>query len=133
MSSYAIHFKDADKDKIKRLIDFVRSLDYVKSVEPFQANTPVKKEEDIVPTQSNEFVPVSEIKTLYPNQWVLLANPQKKGVVLLGGQVLMHDSDKREFALKAKDLLTKYAGLMHFFTGETAPRAHTGLARKVSI
>lgn len=131
-SIYAIHFKDADKDKIKRLLDFVRSLDFVQSVELYQASKPVKTDEHTIPTQSNEFVQVSEIKTLYPNQWVLLANPKKEGAILLGGQVLLHDSDKRAFALKAKDLVKKYRGLTHFFTGEVPSFARTGLARKIS-
>ena len=51
---------------------------------------------------------------------------------MLGGQVMLYERDKREFALKAKDMIQKNTGLTHFFTGESPRHGHVGLARKVS-
>lgn len=80
--------------------------------------------------ENSTFLPIDSIKSIYPNQWVLIANPQKEGRHLLGGQVLLFDHDKREFALKAKELIRTNVGLTHFFTGELPRQGHIGLARK---
>lgn len=133
MSTYSIHFTDTDREKIERLLDFVRSLDFVSSVEPVTEDSVAPTEAAPASISSDQFIPVSELKSLYPNEWVLLANPQKKNNALLGGLVLIHDADKRSFALKAKDLLKKYPGATHFFTGEAPSHARTGLARKTTI
>lgn len=131
MTTYAIHFKDEDKEKINRLLDFVRSLDFVQSVELFPTGTTSSTEESPPPQSSEGFLPLSEIKRLYPDEWVLLDKAHKTGATILGGVVLLHEADKRLFALKARDFIKKDAHLTHFFTGELPHRAQTGLARKI--
>ncbi|MBX2929122.1 MAG: hypothetical protein KF852_14895 [Saprospiraceae bacterium] len=131
MSTYAIFFKDTDTEKVNKLVDFMRSLDFVDSVEPIHPG--VVNDDQSVPESSEDFIAVSDLKKLYPDQWVLLANPQKKGAVLLGGIVLVHDRDKREFALKAKDLIKEHPGVTHFYTGVIPRHAHVGLAKKTQL
>jgi hypothetical protein len=128
MSTYAISFKDADAEKVNRLVDFMRSLDFVDSVEPIQLG--VANDVESIPESSEGFTSVVDLKKLYPDQWVLLANPRKKGTSLLGGIVLVHERDKKEFALKAKELIRAHPGATHFYTGETPRHAHAGLAKK---
>ena len=132
MSSISIHFKDATESKIKPLLDYVRSLDFVQSIEIRSESAPAETvEKPASQSFSNEFLEVAELKNRFPNQWVLLANTQKNETKIIGGQVLLHEIDKRTFALKAKDLLKKHPAVAHFFTGETATRRHIGLARKL--
>jgi hypothetical protein len=118
-------------DKIQRLLDYVRSLDFVQSVEPASDNIPDTLPQNPTPGEKNGFVPITDIKKLYPNQWVLIADAQKEGASILGGHVLCNDSDKRQFALKAKDLIRLHQQVTHFFTGEITKQARTGLMRKV--
>jgi hypothetical protein len=70
---------------------------------------------------------VDEIVSQYPNQWVLLGNPEMKtpnsnGTLmnrLLRGVVILASKDKRELAFRAKDIVTKYDETACLFTGET--------------
>ena len=87
--------------------------------------------EAAAPQLRDAFVPLATVKSLYPDEWVLLANVEKKGMDLIGGQVVLHEKDKRTFALKAKALIQGNKGLAHFYTGELPRYGHIGLARKV--
>ena len=75
----------------------------------------------------NEPLTIDQIRSTYPEQWVLIGNPNLGDSDLVGsvvsklqsGVVLYHSKDKREIAYKAKELTQ---GVEHFtciFTGET--------------
>ena len=59
-----------------------------------------------------EILTKEQIKQLYPNQWVLIGNPQLGNPLVLGsiisklesGVVIYGSQDKREIAYKSKDL-----------------------------
>ena len=104
MATYSIQFKETDRQKIEALIEFVKSLDFVQSVD--------------------------EIRRLHPNEWVLLGNPVSEGGVLLGGTVIFHDPEKRGMALRGKGLFGGYERATHFFAGEMPKRPAIGLMRK---
>jgi hypothetical protein len=67
-----------------------------------------------------------EIKQAYPEQWVLignpeLSNPEINGLIankLTRGVVLFASKDKREIAYKAKDLRKHVESTVCIFTGE---------------
>lgn len=126
MTTYAIRFKDTERHKIKVLVDFMQSLDFVESVEKtgeFLENEPdIKK-------QPKGYLLKKEICHLYPNEWVLLSNAHLDGTEIIGGVVLLHHKDKRSLALSAKDILSQHPQTAHFFTGEIPQRATNGLAR----
>ena len=77
----------------------------------------------------DETLTVDQIKSTYPNQWVLignpvLANPELVSSVinkLQSGIVLYHSKDKREVAYKAKELTQGVERFACVFTGE-APK-----------
>ena len=131
MNSYSIHFKNADSQKINAFIDFVKSLDFVQSVESFSLPKPAPSKPKKT-AQADEFQTVAEIKRLFPNEWVLLANPRHEGIEILGGTVVLHDPDKRSMAVRGRDLVKNYQGITHFFTGEFPKRATIGLMRKIN-
>ncbi len=73
------------------------------------------------------YLPIERIKELYPNQWVLLANTQAKGMNILGGCVILNTPDKHQLALEGRDLVKQYTQVRHFYTGELPKRKHIGL------
>jgi hypothetical protein len=127
---YAIQFKESEPQRIQKLLDYVQSLDFVQSVKPFS------EEENVVETPLGApvegYLTTEEIKKLHPNQWVLIAYTRKKDTQILGGKILLHEVDKRELALKGKDLIRQYPNVNHFYTGEFPTHARIGLLRKIS-
>ncbi len=73
-----------------------------------------------------EFLSFEKIKTLYPNEWVLIGNPELKNpeveasIVsqLIGGIVIFHTKDKKDLAYKGRDLKKNYESVTCVWTGE---------------
>ena len=71
---------------------------------------------------------IDEILNQYPNQWVLIGNPEMKkpnsnGTLitrLIKGVVLLASKDKRELAFRAKEIVRDYEETACLFTGEVA-------------
>jgi hypothetical protein len=69
---------------------------------------------------------LEQIKSNYPNEWVLLGNPLldepevEASIIsqLISGIVLFHSKDKRELAYKAKEVKKSYESTTLIFTGE---------------
>ena len=74
----------------------------------------------------NELLTIDQIRSAYPEQWVLVGNPilgdpGKVGSViskLKSGIVLYTSKDKREIAYKAKELTEGVERFTCIFTGE---------------
>lgn len=74
----------------------------------------------------NEALTIDQIRSTYPEQWVLVGNPvmgnpnQVGSVIskLQSGVVLYHSKDKREIAYKAKALTQDVEHFACIFTGE---------------
>ena len=73
-----------------------------------------------------EILTKEEILKRYPNQWVLVGNPELNNLdtlgtiisKLLGGTVLLFGKDKREIGYKAKEVRKGYDSVTLIFTGE---------------
>jgi hypothetical protein len=73
-----------------------------------------------------EFLFVEKIKNLYPNEWVLIGNPElrnpevEQSIVsqLIGGIVVFHSKDKKELAYKGRDLRKGFESITCVWTGE---------------
>lgn len=129
-TTYAIEFKESEPQQIQKLLDFVQSLDFVRSVKAFseennEVNVPIS-----APVEG--YLTTDAIKILHPNEWVLIAYTRKDATRILGGKVLLHESDKRNLALKGRDLIRQFPDVNHFYTGEFPKRAHIGLLRKIA-
>jgi hypothetical protein len=64
-------------------------------------------------------ISLTNIKQLYPNEWVLIGNPtEKNGDVF--GEVVIHEKDKKQLVNKAVDTQLKnvYDKTILRFTGE---------------
>ena len=64
---------------------------------------------------------IEDIKSSYPDEWILLGNPEMDvyGQNILSGIVLYHGSDKRELSYRDKPLLKKYKHRAVFFNRVT--------------
>ncbi len=68
----------------------------------------------------------SKIKELYPNQWVLLGNPELRNLKinasfmsrLISGYVLLANKDKRELAYQSREVVGGYNETVCIYTGE---------------
>lgn len=73
-----------------------------------------------------EILTKEEIIQKFPDQWVLIGNPQLDNLDTLGsimsklvsGVVLLNGKDKREIAYRAKDVRQGYPGVTLVYTGE---------------
>jgi hypothetical protein len=73
-----------------------------------------------------EILSFEAIKTLYPNEWVVIGNPVLDDETTLGsiadkliqGVVLLHSKDKRELVAKTKSARAGFESIACVFTGE---------------
>ena len=113
MTTVSLQFKEAEKHQIEVWLDYLRSLDFIQTI---------KVKEEQLP-----YLLIEDIKYQYPNQWVLLANAQVEGINIIGGRVILNSTDKRELALKGRDMVKDYTQVRHFYTGEMPHQKHIGL------
>ena len=113
MTTFSVQFKDAEREQIKIWLDYLRSLDFIQAV----------KEKD----DAKSYLSIEDIKQLYPNQWVLLADARAEGLHILGGRVILNAPDKHQLALNGRDLVKEHKQVRHFYTGEHPHQKHIGL------
>lgn len=73
-----------------------------------------------------EVLTIEQIKSKYPNQWVLVGNPELTDPSILGsiasklvsGVVLLSSTDKREIGYRAKYVKAGYDTITCIYTGE---------------
>ena len=62
---------------------------------------------------------IEEIKMTYPNEWVLLGNPQTELAAVQSGILLFHGKDYLEVCYKGSELGKTYDSRTIIYTGET--------------
>jgi len=72
---------------------------------------------------------IDDIKKSYPDEWILLGDPEKDeyGMDIYSGVVLYHSPDKREVAYLGRPLAEGYSRVTWFFNRVT-PRTGSGRA-----
>lgn len=66
----------------------------------------------------NEVLTVNEIKAAYPDQWVLVGNPQISVASLIAGVVIWNGKDKRDILKANVNWRDRFESATTFFTGE---------------
>ena len=61
---------------------------------------------------------IDQITRQYPDEWVLVGNPDLSGANVLGGFVIDHSKDKREIAYRQQNWRERYQTAIMVFTGE---------------
>ncbi|MFZ4476868.1 MAG: hypothetical protein ACOYPR_16845 [Saprospiraceae bacterium] len=72
-----------------------------------------------------------EIKTQYPDEWVVLGNPIFDGMQILNGTVLAHHPDKRVASIEGGERREGFNKFTLTFTGQLKSNYHTGLLRTI--
>jgi hypothetical protein len=78
---------------------------------------------------------ISDIKKLYPNEWVLIGNPimDESKLDVLEGIPLFHSKDKKEVCYIGRDKTTSYDKITLIYTGSFRPaRKITGIFNRIT-
>ena len=81
-----------------------------------------------------QLITISDIKNLYPDEWILLGNPVKdeNGVDFLSGIPIYHSKDKKEVCYIGRDKTEGFDKITLIYTGSFKPiRKLTGVFRRV--
>ena len=81
----------------------------------------------------NSYIAFDELKKLYPNEWVLLGDPEMKNTSVLGGIVLYHSKDKKEVCYIGRDKTSNFDKITLIYTGTFRPtRKITGIFNRIT-
>ena len=64
------------------------------------------------------FVLMDELKVLYPNEWLLLGNPEMRNTTVLGGTLLYHSKDKKEVCYIGRDKTNNFSKVTIAYAGD---------------
>ena len=77
------------------------------------------------------FITFDQIKQLYPNEWVLLGNPEMKNTTVMGGIVVYHSKDKKEVCYIGRDKTADFAKVTIAFAGDLQQIRKIGILRRL--
>ncbi len=82
-----------------------------------------------------QLINISDIKLLYPNEWVLLGNPimDESKIDVLEGIPLFHSKDKKEVCYIGRDKTANFDKITLIYTGKFRPiRKITGIFNRIN-
>ena len=82
-----------------------------------------------------QLINISDIKLLYPNEWVLLRNPimDESKIDVLQGIPLFHSRDKREVCYIGREKTANFDKITLIYTGTFRPtRKITGIFNRIT-
>ena len=79
----------------------------------------------------NSFVAIDELKKIYPNEWILLGNPEIKNTNVLGGIVLYHSKDKKEVCYIGRDKTANYDTVTIAYAGNLKQHRKIGILKRI--
>ena len=82
-----------------------------------------------------QLITITEIKTLYPDEWVLLGNPvmDESRFEILEGIPLYHSKDKKEVCYIGRDKTANFDKITLIYTGSFKPvRKITGIFNRIT-
>jgi hypothetical protein len=79
----------------------------------------------------NAYTAFDELKRLYPDEWVLLGDPEMENTAILGGIVLYHSKDKKEVCYIGRDKTEDYTTVTIAFTGDLKQHRKIGILKRI--
>lgn len=79
----------------------------------------------------NTYVSLEELKKLYPDEWVLLGNPEMENTAVLGGVVVFHSKDKKEVCYIGRDKIADFSTVTVAFAGDLKQYRKVGILRRL--
>ena len=80
---------------------------------------------------NNTYIGFEELKKQYPNEWVLLGNPEMNNTSVLGGVVLFHSKDKKEVCYIGRDKTADFSTVTIAFAGELKQQRKIGILKRI--
>ena len=77
------------------------------------------------------YLGLDELKKLYPDEWVLLGNPEMENTSVLGGVILYHSKDKKEVCYIGRDKTDNYDTVTIAFAGNLKQHRKIGILKRV--
>jgi hypothetical protein len=84
--------------------------------------------------EMEDVISISDIKVLYPEEWVLLGNPimDDSKIDVISGIPLFHSKDKKEVCYIGRDKTSNYDKITIIYTGTFRPsRKITGIFNRI--
>jgi hypothetical protein len=75
------------------------------------------------------FVSLEELKKLYPDEWILLGDPEMNNTKVLGGIVLYHSKDKKEVCYIGRDKTANYETVTIAYAGDLKQNRKIGILK----
>lgn len=79
----------------------------------------------------NSYIAFDELKKLYPDEWVLLGDPEMMNTSVLGGIVLYHSKDKKEVCYIGRDKTADYSTVTIAFAGDLKQHRKIGILKRI--
>ncbi len=79
----------------------------------------------------NSYIAFDELKKLYPDEWILLGDPEIKNTSVLGGIVLYHSKDKKEVCYIGRDKTADYLTVTIAFAGDFKQHRKIGILKRL--
>ena len=79
----------------------------------------------------NSYIAFDEVKKRYPDEWVLLGEPEMKNTSVLGGIVLYHSKDKKEVCYIGRDKVADYSTVTIAFAGDLKQHRKIGILKRL--
>jgi hypothetical protein len=79
----------------------------------------------------SSFIALDELKKLYPEEWVLLGNPEMENTSVIGGTLLFHSKDKKEVCYIGRDKTADYPSVTIAFAGDLKQHRKIGILKRI--
>jgi hypothetical protein len=76
-------------------------------------------------------IPFDQVKQQYPDEWILLGNPEMKNTTVTGGVVLYHSKDKKEVCYIGRDKTGDFPKVTIVFTGKLKHHGTIGILKRI--
>ena len=77
------------------------------------------------------FITFDEVKQLYPDEWVLLGNPEMKNTTVLGGVMLFHSKDKKEVCYIGRDKIGSFLKVTIAYAGDLKQHSKNSILNRI--
>ena len=74
---------------------------------------------------------LDQIKAQYPDEWILVGNPDIQKTKVMGGIVLYHSKDKKEVCYIGRSYTAGYSKITLTFTGQPKSIGRIGIMKRV--
>ncbi len=78
-----------------------------------------------------DFVSFDTVKQMFPDEWILLGNPEMNNTTVLGGTVLYHSKDKKEVCYIGRDKTKDFNIVTIAFAGNLKQNRRIGILRRL--